>query len=377
MVKNIYLALYLYFFIFCCNQKGHAQTFVTIPDSAFANWLRTNLPTAMNGDLMNINSPAVTTTQTISVIYRNIQNLDGIQYFLSLTYLNCNLNQLTYLPSLPNTIKHLSCNGCFLLSLPNLPNSLITLDCGYNNLSSLPSIPNYCKSIKCNNNNLITLPTFPDSLISLECDNNYLTSISILPNSIIDLSCSHNRLTELPLLSNSLKSLSCAYNQLTQLPILPMKLDTLTCNNNQIQCFQNFPSQIKYIFIENNPFDCLPNYILAMDSVTKAYPLCEAGNPFGCNVNPTVISIPNIFTPNNDNINDVFFIKGIYLINFSCKIYDRWGSLIYQWADINVGWNGKINDESLADDGNYYFLLTYNDNTGGLINKKGFFQLLK
>jgi gliding motility-associated-like protein len=56
------------------------------------------------------------------------------------------------------------------------------------------------------------------------------------------------------------------------------------------------------------------------------------------------IYIPNTFTPNNDNLNDVFNIKGIGLKmeGYSMEIFDRWGNLVYSTKDVYKGWDGTI-----------------------------------
>jgi gliding motility-associated-like protein len=55
-----------------------------------------------------------------------------------------------------------------------------------------------------------------------------------------------------------------------------------------------------------------------------------------------VIYVPNAFTPNNDNLNDVLkpFMIGIKeLVYF--KIFNRWGELVYETKKMNEGWNGR------------------------------------
>lgn len=60
------------------------------------------------------------------------------------------------------------------------------------------------------------------------------------------------------------------------------------------------------------------------------------------------IFIPTAFTPNNDGLNDQFSIKGqgISIVK-RLRIYDRWGSLVFERA------NFKIDDKSTAWDGRY------------------------
>jgi len=53
--------------------------------------------------------------------------------------------------------------------------------------------------------------------------------------------------------------------------------------------------------------------------------------------------IPNTFTPNGDNTNDVFNGKGIEITEFEMLIFDRWGNNIFQSHDLNDGWDGRAN----------------------------------
>lgn len=56
------------------------------------------------------------------------------------------------------------------------------------------------------------------------------------------------------------------------------------------------------------------------------------------------IDVPNIFTPNGDNINDVVYVDGWgvqELIEFS--IFNRWGQKVFESHDIAVGWDGSYN----------------------------------
>ncbi len=64
--------------------------------------------------------------------------------------------------------------------------------------------------------------------------------------------------------------------------------------------------------------------------------------------------IPNVFTPNGDGKNDVFYIGNLeVLLNASLKVYNRWGSLVYGSDNYKNDWNGlKLND------GTYFYVLT-------------------
>lgn len=70
------------------------------------------------------------------------------------------------------------------------------------------------------------------------------------------------------------------------------------------------------------------------------------------------LEIPNFFSPNGDNYNETFFIKGLELLsNCKLQIFNRWGKNIYESNNYSNDWNG-----SGCSDGVYYFILTYPDN---------------
>jgi gliding motility-associated-like protein len=51
---------------------------------------------------------------------------------------------------------------------------------------------------------------------------------------------------------------------------------------------------------------------------------------------------PNCYTPNADGINDLFFGYGVGISKYSLIIFDRWGNLIFQTADLYTGWDGTV-----------------------------------
>ncbi|HRH10288.1 MAG TPA: gliding motility-associated C-terminal domain-containing protein [Bacteroidia bacterium] len=75
--------------------------------------------------------------------------------------------------------------------------------------------------------------------------------------------------------------------------------------------------------------------------------------------------IPNSFTPNGDNLNDIFNVKGVGMKadGFSMDIYDRWGSLIYSTKDVNKGWDGTVKG-IMAENGTYVFKVKANGANG-------------
>jgi gliding motility-associated-like protein len=69
--------------------------------------------------------------------------------------------------------------------------------------------------------------------------------------------------------------------------------------------------------------------------------------------------VPTSFTPNNDNLNDVWGVKGQYIESIDITIYNRWGKVIFHTLDINQVWEG-INTPQDA----YIYYITYRDIKG-------------
>ncbi|MDB4534368.1 PKD domain-containing protein [Vicingaceae bacterium] len=77
-----------------------------------------------------------------------------------------------------------------------------------------------------------------------------------------------------------------------------------------------------------------------------------------CNIIPTKVIIPNVFTPNGDNNNDLFTVSGTGIISATIGIYNRWGSLLFNTDNlINVGWDGRTSSGSECADGTYFYII--------------------
>lgn len=62
------------------------------------------------------------------------------------------------------------------------------------------------------------------------------------------------------------------------------------------------------------------------------------------------IFIPNAFSPNNDQRNDIFLVRSGFLTEIHLRIYDRWGELVFESRDLNKGWDGRFKGETVPPD---------------------------
>lgn len=61
---------------------------------------------------------------------------------------------------------------------------------------------------------------------------------------------------------------------------------------------------------------------------------------------------PNAFTPNDDGVNDYFFLTltgECEVVSFEMKIYDRWGRLVFTADDASNEWDGTYDGQQLKE----------------------------
>lgn len=76
-----------------------------------------------------------------------------------------------------------------------------------------------------------------------------------------------------------------------------------------------------------------------------------------CKDNCPAYVLPNVFTPNGDNKNDIFqpFDCPAFVRSVQFKVFNRWGSKVFETKDVNINWNGKNNSGADLSAGQYYY----------------------
>ncbi|MBK9107954.1 MAG: gliding motility-associated C-terminal domain-containing protein [Saprospiraceae bacterium] len=88
------------------------------------------------------------------------------------------------------------------------------------------------------------------------------------------------------------------------------------------------------------------------------------------------VYFPNVFSPNDDQENDILRIRSNFLESVELYVYNRWGEKVFETKDINQWWDGTYKGVKLAPDVyGYYFIATCVD--GNTYAKKGNVTLLR
>ena len=93
-----------------------------------------------------------------------------------------------------------------------------------------------------------------------------------------------------------------------------------------------------------------------------------------------LIYIPNTFTPDGNELNQVFlpvFTSGFDQYDYELLIFNRWGNLIFESNDHKMGWDGTFNN-AYAQNGTYSWIIRYgNVETDQKTESRGFVTILK
>ena len=73
---------------------------------------------------------------------------------------------------------------------------------------------------------------------------------------------------------------------------------------------------------------------------------------------PSVLTIPNVITPNGDGNNDVFYLNTFNIGQISMSVFDRWGLLMFENTDTGkMSWDGKNKSGNIVNDGIYFYTI--------------------
>ena len=118
-------------------------------------------------------------------------------------------------------------------------------------------------------------------------------------------------------------------------------------------------NQMDYDFSKENLEDSVCFLVKAIKDSSQ---YIESVSNCFCVIANAKITVPNVFTPNKDGINEVFLPKAIFIFNqvghpiksFHMTIFNRWGQQMFESNDLNIGWDGHYQGK-LCPDGQYVY----------------------
>ncbi len=97
----------------------------------------------------------------------------------------------------------------------------------------------------------------------------------------------------------------------------------------------------------------------------------------GCVFPVPIVNVPNVFSPNEDGVNDLFALDVMYSVNIELTIFNRWGDIIFTESGLNPIWNGKTKSGALVHDGVYFYKYYITPYSGDKVEGHGFLHVFQ
>jgi gliding motility-associated-like protein len=94
---------------------------------------------------------------------------------------------------------------------------------------------------------------------------------------------------------------------------------------------------------------------------------------------PSSLKVPNIFSPNGDGVNGLFFLNTSNLTEITFEIYNRWGNRVYSLTSDtgNIEWDGSNQYGDPTAEGTYYYIVRAKGSDGEQYDQKGTITLVR
>jgi len=298
----------------------------------------TSLVTAC--DTYTWNGVAYTTSGVYTNTYTNAAGCDSV-HTINLTINNANTgtslvtacdtytwNGVAYTTSGVYTNTYINAAGC-----DSVHTLTLTINSSTSSITSVTSCDDYTWLVS--GENYTTSGSYTDTLTNLiGCDSVLTLELNITPFSDAAFVYEqHNTCKPVISFTNTSDSYSTSYWSFGD--------DSFSINTNPIHTYDDPGEYLVSLVVEN---------ILGCKDSVSSYvsPINSEENLF----------IPNSFTPNEDELNEVFKTYADTLQNYKMWIYNRWGELLLYSDDIEQGWDGSCKGK-ISQYGVYLWRLQY------------------
>ena len=87
--------------------------------------------------------------------------------------------------------------------------------------------------------------------------------------------------------------------------------------------------------------------------------------------------VNNVFSPNNDGVNDEYHFGDEMLKELRVTIYNRWGQQVYGFDNVKGSWDGRSFNGELMPEGVYFFIMEALGSLGDSYTEEGTITLLR
>jgi len=149
-------------------------------------------------------------------------------------------------------------------------------------------------------------------------------------------------------------------------------------SQNAISGMWNFGNGDSLLYTGSSPESTytLPGFYTITLAVENEGGCLDSATQTICVSDPSVIFIPDVFSPNDDGNNDVLFVRGGGILNLELNIYNRWGDRVFKTTDIDEGWDGYVMGNK-APTGVYIYQLTARTENGIDVEQSGDITLVR
>jgi len=244
----------------------------------------------------------------------NVAICEGESYFVAGT---SQINSGVYKDTLQT---HLGCDSVIITNLVVHPKPIPSLGADKNLCQGQSITLNAGTFISYHWQDQTTLPTFTTNAIG-----RYWVQVTDINN------CTSTDTVEIknifPLPSGFLNKTDtiCQYEKITIAPFNSYSQYTWSNGSMQSRIAVDKPGQ--YILTVKDVNNCM-----GKDTIDVIQKVCHTG-----------VWVPTAFTPNGNQLNDVFraMVYGI-AESFKLQVFDRWGNLVFETTDPLKGWDGKV-----------------------------------
>ncbi len=165
--------------------------------------------------------------------------------------------------------------------------------------------------------------------------------------------------------------------KVSMIPRIDLGNDGSLCDKSEIFLKSNIPAST-YLWSTGQTTPEIKVQEPGIYWLTADYQNCKSTDSIEVIGSYSTLYVPNAFTPNKDGLNDEFKPISEGIVKYHMMIFNRWGEMVFETADLTTGWDG-IYKGKLVDNGTFAWVIIYRTICSGYrdLQKFGYVILMK